>query len=450
MSKKMSFLSVAVSILLVCPLFAEQINSTWVGGYGDWGSATMWNPVGVPNNGGSQTFSVIIDGTSENANVGFYNSFTIDSLVTYGEVRMDKLEFSPMYGLTVLNGLDNYGELDLYMSVDGDVNNHPNAAISIDREIEIWGGVVNNSNATIDISEHVNIYGDLINNANGTIIFFQKDSDVHGNDNDGKVINNGLIQCFSDGSVGEVALFENNGQIQLYGGGGNGEVFDNNTAGTIKGWGTVTGGQLQNDGSIEAAMGQLLLHFDSVTNKGLFKNNPGTSMFVHTSGSDVNNQGTVEINAGGSLVCDTNLLNQPSSVTMLKGGTLAALNITQKAGAIFEGDGKISGNLVIEPNAVVALTGPTEIYGDVQIDANAVLDINDGTTLIKGHCTCNNGTIHLKGGWIIPQGGLTNNNCNILWEPGLYNNIADFNLDGKVDFKDFASFADTWLWQTQW
>lgn len=45
--------------------------------------------------------------------------------------------------------------------------------------------------------------------------------------------------------------------------------------------------------------------------------------------------------------------------------------------------------------------------------------------------------------------GLTNNG-NIIWEPGLYNNIADFNLDGVVNLKDFGDFADTWLWQTGW
>ena len=55
----------------------------------------------------------------------------------------------------------------------------------------------------------------------------------------------------------------------------------------------------------------------------------------------------------------------------------------------------------------------------------------------------------MKGGRLIPQGGFTNNNCTIIWEPGLYNNMADFNLDGKVDFKDFAEFADTWLWLSQ-
>jgi len=51
-------------------------------------------------------------------------------------------------------------------------------------------------------------------------------------------------------------------------------------------------------------------------------------------------------------------------------------------------------------------------------------------------------------GAVIPQDGITNNG-NIIWEPGMYNNIADFNLDGKVDFKDFADFSGTWLWQSK-
>jgi len=36
------------------------------------------------------------------------------------------------------------------------------------------------------------------------------------------------------------------------------------------------------------------------------------------------------------------------------------------------------------------------------------------------------------------------------WEPGTYNNIADFNLDGQVNFKDFVDFAESWLWQASW
>ncbi|MBN2270891.1 MAG: hypothetical protein JXN61_09775 [Sedimentisphaerales bacterium] len=57
-------------------------------------------------------------------------------------------------------------------------------------------------------------------------------------------------------------------------------------------------------------------------------------------------------------------------------------------------------------------------------------------------------TIHMKGGRIIPQGTLSGN-YDIKWEPGLYDNIADFNLDGNVNFADYACFPDTWLWQAR-
>ncbi|MBN1795082.1 MAG: hypothetical protein JW804_00255 [Sedimentisphaerales bacterium] len=419
-----------ILLTMVCNLQAAQINSSWVGGYGDWGVASNWNPAVVPDNS-TDTYVVTIDGSSETAYVQIYDSFTMDSLASYGNVEIKNSEIYP--GLTVLNGLTNYGELLLCVQIGGDVHN--------------------TSGSYLKMEEHTNIYGDLINDPDATIEFRLIDIDVEGDGDGGKITNNGLIKCFSDGGPGEVATFENNGQIQLYYGSANSEIFDNNTPGKIIGWGHLTGDQLYNDGVIEASAGHLLLGFSSVTNTGSMKVNSGADMFVMYVGfstSDVNNQGEIEINAGGSLVCDANLANQPNSVTMLKGGTLTAIKISQKAGAIFEGQGDISGNLDIEPNGLIRLTGPVNIFGDVQIDPNATLEISDGTTLIKGHCTCDNGTIHLIGGWLIPQGGLTNNNCNIIWEPGLYNNIADFNLDGKVDMQDFASFAETWLWQASW
>jgi len=105
---------------------------------------------------------------------------------------------------------------------------------------------------------------------------------------------------------------------------------------------------------------------------------------------------------------------------------------------------------VIEPNGVIKLTGPTNIVGDVNVSPDATLEISDGTTLITGHTICNNGTTHMIGGRVICQGGLTNTNCNIIWEPGIYTNVVDFNLDGTVNFKDFADFANTWLWRASW
>ncbi len=172
---------------------------------------------------------------------------------------------------------------------------------------------------------------------------------------------------------------------------------------------------------------------------------------------DINNNGTIEVNAGGGVAFDCNLINEPNNllsepngVINLLGGNLAATTITQKAGAVFQGFGTITGGVVIEPNGLIELTGPTNIVGDVTIDPNATLEISDGTTLVTGDCACNNGTIHMIGGRIIIQGTFTNDNCNIIWEPGTYTNAADFNLDGTVNNKDLAAFAATWLWQAAW
>ena len=59
-----------------------------------------------------------------------------------------------------------------------------------------------------------------------------------------------------------------------------GEIVNNNTVGTIRGFGIVHGDHLQNKGTIEASMGQLVLVFGSVTNTGSMKVDPGTNMFV--------------------------------------------------------------------------------------------------------------------------------------------------------------------------
>lgn len=442
MFRKTFVLTTILSVLVVCDAWAAQINSTWVGGWGDWGVASNWNPATVPNNG-SNTFAVTIDGSTESVGVGLYNDFTINSLTTYGDVEIQKWILEPMWGLTVINGLTNYGDdVEIRVWIHGNIINN---AGQLQIGADISGNVTNNSGATLDIYEHVNIYGDLINNTNGTMHFSETDIDVEGDGDGGKIVNNGLIQCFDNGGPGEDALFENNGQIQLYGGGANGAIFDNNSTGTIKGWGCVTGDQLQNKGTIEASMGTLLLFGDSLTNTGTLKNDAGATLNIHSS-VDANNNGTIETNNAGAVTFDCNLINKPAAVIKLYGGILAATKVTQSAGATLEGFGGITGNVIINSSGLIKLTGPTNIVGNVTIQTGATLEINDGQTLVTG-LTTNNGTVHVKGGRFVPQGGLTGTG-NIIWEAGSpYNNMADFNLDGKVDFGDFAVFADTWLWQ---
>jgi hypothetical protein len=178
--------------------------------------------------------------------------------------------------------------------------------------------------------------------------------------------------------------------------------------------GVISEGHLNNKGEIIAYGGSLAIKSGGkFINIGLLQNIPVSSLHINPA-EDVNNQGIINVSAGGGVAFDCNLVNEPNAVIKLLGGTLAATTITQKAGATFQGFGGITGNIVIEPYGVIKLTGPTNIVGDVNIAENAVLEISDGTVLITGHTICN-GTIRTKNGQIITQGGLSGN-CNIITE----------------------------------
>ena len=142
------------------------------------------------------------------------------------------------------------------------------------------------------------------------------------------------------------------------------------------------------------------------------------------------------------------MVNEPNGVIELLGGTLAATTITQKAGAALEGFGGITGDVLIDPDGLIKLTGPTNIVGDVTVEPGATLQISDGQTLITGQ-TVNNGSIELIGGTVIFQGGYSGAGT-IPVTAGTDRNHFDVNADGIEDFKDFASFADNWLWRASW
>lgn len=438
-------------IAIVCTFWAcnaqgEVTYSTWVGGpSGQWEENDNWDPFefmseGPDNITGLPGHSYVVTINKPPLNidevtVGLYYSHTIDRLDCYGKVNLENWsdhyvclsipESNPPYPPDV-NCLTNHGDLSI--------------------EIDIRGDVTNIAGATLELGEHINIFGNLYNNAGGTITVDLTDIDV---EEGGEVYNDGLIRCISNGGIGETPYFHNNGEIQLFiGGGCNGAIFDNNCKAVIQGSGAVTGQQLHNKGTIRASMGPLLLYFEgSLTNSGTLKNDVGATLHIPKA-ADVNNQGTIEASADGSVVFDSNLVNEPNGTIKLLGGTLAATTITQKADANFAGFGGITGNVIIDNDGLIKLTGPTNVVGDVEIKNDATLQVSDGLTLITGKTTCN-GTIYIKGGYVIPQGGLSGN-CNVIWEPGLYTNVADFNLDGQVNLKDFAYFADTWLWQTAW
>jgi hypothetical protein len=448
MIRKELILTAIVLAFAASDLQAEQISCSWVGCEdGLWSDPSNWSCGMVPDNNETYTFLVTIDTRScpPGFDVRLQQNRTIDRLDTYGDVDLEK-RLREDLGDIVLELAE---DLNLTLSVNDLLTNHG----SLGAEVIISGNVTNTSGAMLGLYEDKFILDGNLYNQAGAMIEVADDIVVE----DGNIDNAGVIMLVPNSMLVTEHTLHNAGQINVYGGDcGADEIFDNNSTGTIAGYGTLHGGAdlFRNKGKIYAFGGSLAVgSFGAITNSGLLANKPSASLhiaYVTAQGEDVNNNGTIEVNAGGGVAFDCNLVNEPNATISLLGGTLAATSITQSADANFTGFGGITGDLFIDPNAIIELTGPTNIVGDVTIDANSTLEISDGTTLITGHTTCNNGTIYMIGGRVICQGGLTNNNCNIIWKHGIYTNMADCNLDGTVNFKDFAYFGDTWLWQADW
>jgi len=451
-----------VLVSSVCEVNAGVVDSNWVGPeWGSWENPSNWDPPIVPDNDGN-SFNVTIDAGAGEVKLGLSSDRNINRLDCYGSVTILKFVFNRIeLSLVDPNGLTNYGELEIcdegfHMVIDGNVTNYGEMEV----ECDFGGDVTNKAGAILEYWDHLNIYGNLYNEAGATLLFGDEDLDVEGDGvGTSKIENDGTIICqHNHGGPGEEDVFENRGSIQLFGGScSTQETFDNNETGQIEGWGAIrawgdSGSQIiRNKGSIRASSGVLLLWSNgSIVNTGELRNEPLASLQTKFS-EDVNNQGRIEVNANGGVVFDCNLVNDSNGIIELLGGTLAAKSITQSADANFAGFGGISvtDEILIKSGAKIELTGPTNIVGDVNIPASATLEISDGQTLITGHTTCD-GTIHLIGGTVIFQGGCDCNDCTIISEPGTDRNHFDINADGTVNLKDFAGFANTWLWQATW
>jgi hypothetical protein len=364
-------LALAITILafLACQLQAGIINSRWVGADLDqWSNTNSWDRRIVPNNNQYESFVVTIS-TTERTRILFTEDITISQLDCYGNVDLEVGE----YWLQILdmNALPNKGIL----------TNHGILQISGKGvEHEIYADIMNASGAQMFISNEVNFHGQFNNNG------------------DIWVVPSGHLYC--DGSL------KNSGNFLIYNGHLEILYLENARTCIVNGYGVIHSNlSIINQGIIRAHGGSLLLHtFGPATNTGVLGNAVLSALHIQTT-EDVSNFGRIEVNVGGGVAFDCNMVNEPNGVIKLQGGTLAATTITQKAGATFQGFGGITGNVVIEPNAVIKLTGPTNIVGDVIIEEGATLDISDGTVLIAGLTTCNGGTIQTFHGTFITQGG---------------------------------------------
>ncbi|MCK4885898.1 MAG: hypothetical protein KAS96_00855 [Planctomycetes bacterium] len=406
--------------------YAATINSTWIGSeWGSWSQASNWSPAIVPDNDPTNNFNVTIDG--DDVDVALQQSRTINKLDCYGEAYFfgtnNPILFFEGQGLT------NHGELDISdMWISGDVNNLSGAFLELDNT-EIFGVLHNQNNAAIEV------WGEV---------------ETDSVENHGTIISTSGADLFT-----EDGNFINYGQIELYGGQcgseEDGNSFNNNSGAAITGWGTLYAeGAFNNSGFIKAQAGVLRIQclYHPLTNNGSLSADPSSSLQIKP-GGDLNNLAMINT-TGGDFVVDANLVNSPGATIQILDGTLAAKKITQISGAVFNAFGKIiaENGFYIETGATAAITGPTSIIGNVTVSAGATLQISDGQTLITGQTT-NNGTIELIGGTVIFQGGYTGGGT-IPVTAGTDRNHFDINSDGIADFKDFAGFAESWLWQASW
>jgi hypothetical protein len=351
-------------------LEGKVINSNWIGSDSSlWSNNNSWNSSIIPANNSTNSFFVNIS-TIERTRVVFTENITISQLDCYGNIDLEVGE----YKLQITDINDS--------SKNGPLNNYGTLQVSgVGVEHEIYADIVNANDAEIFISNEVDFYGDF-NNLGNTLIL--PGAHLYC---DGSFINSGNVQIYN-------SLLEcpNND-------------FENTATGIIQGTGMIhTNLSILNHGIIQARGGPLILNsFTSLANDGILENTAVSSLYIQAV-EDVNNFGTINVNAGGGVALDCNLVNEPNAVITLLNGTLAARTITQKAGATFKGFGGITGDIVIEPNALVELIGPTNIVGNITIGEGATLDISNGTVLVTGDITCNNGIIQTTNGTITTLG----------------------------------------------
>ena len=390
MFRKVLMLTAIVLIFLACEVQADVVHSTWVGDEQDeWAIASNWDPARVPDNSSWRTFVVTIDSNSigiDEIDIGLQQSITIDQLDCYGNVELASWGGWALLTLTDPNGLKNYGDLSIdEINIDGNITNTNGTALNL-VELDVAGNLNNVAGGTTKIEIEVWLDGD-VENAGSMII-----------------VPAGTLFVEAVGNT-----LHNTGQFQLH----NGcciveDLFHNDSNGVIQGFGVFFADQLRNKGKIYAYGGSLAITCETLlTNTGILGNKPLSSLHIKPT-EDVNNLGTIEVNASGGVAFDCNMVNEPNAVIKLLGGTLAVQTITQSAEAIFEGFGGITGNVMINTNGLIELTGPTNIVGDVTVEHNAVLEISNGQTLIVGHTT-NNGEIRVVNGDIVFQGGYSGN-----------------------------------------
>jgi hypothetical protein len=424
--QKPLFAAVIASVVLlsVCPVWSAQTESSWNSDEGSWNEPSNWSPQVVPNNSGIDTYAVIIDRPGEVLiELGEDAQYMIDSLDTYGEVILEPaLNPYTIATLVVLepNGLTNHGMLEMMRTLMmADVVNTDGGDLQLS-DVLIEGNVQNDPGCGIEIEDSVGIEGQL--KSAGEVSLF----------------GSGLLQV-ENGLVNSGWMQLNGGSVEIEGG------LDIN-GGTIAGTGLVhldEPGDYQNSGWLFAQNGPLQINVNgAIINHATIQSSVGADVHLRTSATSTNH-GSIKV-IGGNVSCSSEMVNAFGGQIHVMGGSLQTPTLRQKPDGEFHCYGDVFGAVVVEANAAVHFNGDCRVFGPITIEPNGRLEVSDGRLIATDPVT-NDGTIRLHGGQVVPRGGYSGSG-QIVWNQSAFSNAADFNLDGNVNFKDFATFANTWLW----
>ena len=275
-------------------LIPGTVNSSWNGGTGNWSTSSDWNPNGVPNNGGGNTYNVTIDSGGTDL-VSLDQNATINSLVLGGSTGSSTLQnlsgSAETLNITGPLTVNKTGQLNFgngsTLTVGGNATNAGSIDVAGGSTLTISGNLVNTGTVSMGTSSEFSFRNNLGAGTftnQGTLNLGPANGGPNGDVNSatfGKLVNSGTVTNTSDSFYFSAGSVINTGYIGL------GFIDNTNTS-------QVSIGTLTNkaSGSIQIGEAESIL-----TSIGTIINSGGIGLFGDTQGNPTVVSGNI-INSG--------------------------------------------------------------------------------------------------------------------------------------------------------
>jgi hypothetical protein len=460
------------------------INSSWNGGTGNWNTGSSWTPVGVPANGGGNTFNVTIGTGVDTVNLNLSPTITsltvgtssgtsnllnlintTDTLTTTGALTINfggRINFNDHSGLVIGGGGSNAGFFDLEQGSTANITgNFTNSGSMSTNGSNLTGGVnkytvsgalTNNAGANLNLgnfddttdvlnagtlvnSGHVRIGTgstfNLTGQPNGvTDVVAGSEFDVLG------TFKAGAANAFAKlGSIEGVLDLENTQATTLTPGSGTLTVSSGGGTLSVERGSTVTvSGKLTNSGSVSTNRFNTGVGQNKLTVTGALTNNAGATVslgnFDNTTdilnAATLTNNGTIRIGVGSTF----NLTGQPNGVTDVVANSEFDVFGTFKAGAAnaFAKLGSVEGTLDLENTQAATLTPAS---GTLTVSSGGTFAVERGSTVTVSGKLTNSGLVNTNRfntgvgkNTLTVTGALTNNSGSTI-SLGNFDNTTD-------------------------